>query len=154
VAAEGIGTAVVFRAWMNARDLLAWLLLVSAGLAGCASAPSQPKRQDPWLSLFKGMTVDQLRTTLGAPDEVRPMRATVQAGDVWTYQRTRTDVNLVAGRVENVPYIDPATGIERTVENPVYSQESRAVHEELRLLVFDGKLLEWRILRHTDRSYE
>lgn len=51
---------------------------------------------------------------------------------------------MVASRMEEVPYIDPLTGESITIQEPVFTQEMK--HYELKsdILMFDGKVIEWK----------
>ncbi|OPZ68662.1 MAG: hypothetical protein BWY82_02476 [Verrucomicrobia bacterium ADurb.Bin474] len=46
--------------------------------------------------------------------------------------------------MEEVPYIDPLTGESKTIQEPVFTQEMK--HYELKsdILMFDGKVIEWK----------
>ena len=152
----------MFCVTVNSRTVIFGFVLVAPILAGCSSVPSapttaqkraaQPARPDPWLSLAKGTTAEQVRADLGTPVEVRPLRS--PGAEVWIYRRTAAvDVNLVPTKTEDVPYFDPITGQQRTIQNPVYSQETRTVEEELQLLLYEGKLVNWKRGFRDERSY-
>jgi hypothetical protein len=123
-------------------------------LAGCASSPSAPLaapsqasvagKRDLWQSLVKGATADQVRAALGNPVEVRPMQQVPGHGEIWIYRRTKVATDMVVTRMENISSIDPFTGQQKTIANPVYSQVTRTIEEELQLLMFDGGLVNWK----------
>lgn len=160
---EGIIFSLVFYHKMKLRFALPGLALLAAILAACSSAPSAatagsgrtPAAGEPeaWKSLAKDMTADQVRAALGQPVEVRPMQ---QAGaEVWVYRRmTARDVGMVPTKMEDIPYFDPFTGEQRTIQEPVYSQEVRTVEEELHLLLYEGKLVNWKSRFLGARTYQ
>ncbi len=101
------------------------------------------------------MTADQVRTLLGQPAAVRPMVSSQGPAEIWTYRRTVSkEVDVIAARTQDMPVMNPLTGIQGTMPAPVYDQESRTVEEELQLLVFDGKLVSWKNGYRTNRSYQ
>jgi len=154
---------VVFCNTMKTRVVICGFVLMVAILTGCASGPSVPGkgpgattpsgRPDPWLSLTKDMTAAEVRTALGEPAEVRKMES--PGGEIWVYQRKIvTGVDMVPTRTQDVPYVDPITGQMRTVQEPVYSRETRTSEQVLYLLLFQGRLTSLRINSQAKRDYE
>ena len=139
---------------MKLRFAFPGLALLAAILAACSSAPSAaPAKPDPWRSLAKDMTADQVRVALGPPIDVRPMQ--YPGAEIWVYRRmTARDVGMVPLKMEDIPYVDPATGQQRTIQEPVYSQEVRTVEEELQLLLYGGKLVSWKGRFLEARTYQ
>jgi hypothetical protein len=134
------------------RSKIAILGLALAALipAGCANMPSTPAAEqdhkvqttqpDPWRDLAKGMTADQVRAALGQPINVRPMQT--PSAEIWVYRRmTAREVGMVSLKTEDIPYVDPFSGQQCTIQEPVYFQEVRTVEEELQLLLYEGKLV-------------
>ncbi len=157
--AKGQGASPVFYDMMRSNRFLLWLTLGGLALTGCAGTSPAPTAQpgaaatDPWQTLTRGMTADQVRAILGKPREVRPMQT--QGGEIWVYERTAgTDVDLVATRTEDQPYIDPISGQQRTVSSPVYSRELRTVTQELNLLIYEGKLVSWKASLRRERRFD
>ena len=76
-------------------------------------------------------------------------------GEIWVYQRKIvTGVDMVPTRTQDVPYVDPITGQMRTVQEPVYSRETRTSEQVLYLLLFQGRLTSLRINSQAKRDYE
>lgn len=76
------------------------------------------------------------------------------SAEVWIYRRTvAMDIDMVVTGVEQIPTIDPMSGQQRMVANPVYSQETRTKEEELRLLLVEGRLVTWKRAFRTERDY-
>jgi hypothetical protein len=141
---------------MKSPAIIAGLVMIALGLTGCSSVPSaqEAAKEDPWLVLAKDMTAEQVRAALGPPIEVRPMKTS--GGEIWIYRQTRvTGVGLYPVKTQDIPSVNPRTGEEQTIPNPVYNQETRSVEEELQLLMFDGKLVTWnRSVLKEQRRYE
>lgn len=148
---------------MKPQLLSAGFALLALSLGGCSSVPSAPAagpgggtrtaKADPWLSLTKDMTADQVRADLGPPAEVRPMES--PGAEIWVYRRNVvTGVDMVPTRTQDVPSVNPVTGEMRTVQEPVYSRETRTSEQVLYLLLFQGRLTSWRINSQAKRDYE
>jgi hypothetical protein len=160
---EGIKAVQVSYVIMRAKIAIPGLALAGLILAGCANMPSTPAaeqdrkappaQQDPWQSLAEGMTADQVRAALGQPINVRPMQTS--GAEIWVYRRiTAREVGLVSLKTEDIPYNDPFSGQQRTIQEPVYSQEERTVEEELQLLLYEGKLMSWKSRFLSARTYQ
>jgi hypothetical protein len=99
-------------------------------------------------SLTKGMTAGEVRELWGDPQEIRPLKAESETADVWVYERMETE-NLgqfESGMVE-VPYMDPVTGETRMTQEPRYETKFGEVKFTTELLIFEGKLIEWKQYR-------
>jgi hypothetical protein len=160
---EGIKAVLVSYVIMCAKIAIPGLALAGLILAGCANMPStpaaeqdrkaQPSQQDPWQALAEGMTADQVRAALGQPIKVRPMQTS--GAEIWVYRRmTAREVRMVPLKTEDIPYVDPLSGQERTIQEPVYSQEERTVEQELQLLLYEGKLMSWKSRFLEARTYQ
>jgi len=160
---EGLRGRVVFCNTMKTRVVICGFVLMVAILAGCASGPAAPAtgsggttqsgKPDPWLSLTKDMTAAEVRTALGEPAEVRKMES--PGGEIWVYQRkVVTGVDMVPTRTQDIPYVNPLTGEMSTVQEPVFSRETRTSEQVLYLLLFQGRLTSWRINSQAKRGYE
>ena len=133
------------------------LALMALSVTGCSTASSSGAAPtgtpDPWQSLAKDMTADQVRAALGQPIEVRPMQS--PGAEIWVYRRmTAENVGMVPMKTEDIPYVDPFTGQQRTIQEPVYSQEVRMIEEELQLLLYEGKLASWKSRFLGARTYQ
>ena len=161
---------VLSRMNMNARALTLALALAGGAtaallLASCASTSSSSSQTadsrsaqrtanvDPAAQLRQGMLPDQVRSLLGEPRETRPFPSEEGTAEVWIYERKDVAVRPTAATTQEVPYVDPLTGVMRTVQEPVYSQESVSVTRELQLLWFDGKLESWKSDERVDRHF-
>jgi len=139
---------------MNPRVFLVGLGLAGLTFSGCATATPAPGAgtaaaaatapKDPWLALARDLTAEQVRAALGEPREMRPMQTS--GGEIWVYRRTTAaGVDLVQTSTEEIPYYDPIRGEMRTRPSPVYSQQTRLVEQELNLLMFQGRLVSWKV---------
>jgi hypothetical protein len=139
--------------------------------AACASSPPTQKPVDGTpvaapndrssldrdmaaLGLKKGMTGAELRQALGEPETIAPVEAPEGKAEVWTYHRKdAVGVRQVVTSVRNVPFADPLTGAMRSIQEPIYGQETVYAEEELKLLLFQDSLIEWKRTRRETRGY-
>lgn len=136
-------------------------------LAGCTTpAPSSAQANqpapskaaasdDPAQKLKPGMSPTEVREVMGQPDLIRPMEAPIGTSEVWVFHRdVLSNVGLAITGTREVPYVDPLTGVTRTIHEPVYNQQTVTTRDRLELLWFDGKLVTWKIVRDRSQSYQ
>jgi hypothetical protein len=143
--------------------------LFVALLAGCASTTaSDTSRPGPVPAggaktgtnqislgeLQKGMTTEQVRNLWGKPEEVRLLKAGAQSGEVWVYRRPVSEtMEEVPVRMQEIPYVDPLTGQTKMIKEPVYEQQSVVLIETTELLMFEGRLINWKQSQKEERSF-
>jgi len=146
------------------RSIIALGLIGSVWLvAGCTTAPSTAPRSaggansGASIKLAKGMTADAVRLQLGKPAELSMIVTAEGLAEEWTYHLTFQRSTEVATSMRDVPaYLGPGVGGAQgmgTVQEPVYSLEFREVHETIKLLMFQGRLLEWKSTSTEKRTY-
>lgn len=125
-----------------------------ASTKSAGRGPSKSEHERKLQSLEKGMTAEQVRSVLGEPQKIGPMESPSGQAEVWTY-RTSYVGRLRQVQTGSTTYSrpNPITGVEETVSEPVYSTEQEFVEETIELLIFDGKLIEWKKRRAADRDY-
>ena len=144
------------------------LFLVAAGfLAGC-TAPSTssgktsardravgaPAGYDRLERLNQGMSAEAVVALFGQPDERRPHRTFVaKTGEVWTYREVvGTEERPMPISTREVPYFDPFSGMQKTIQEPVYTMETIRTVRILNLVLLDGTLDEWTVHQETRRT--
>lgn len=129
----------------------------AASTPAAANAPALDPKLDPAKNpraIAKGMTADEVLRRLGEPAEKRPMTTPAGQAEVWVYRRKVGTVRRqTATDIEEIPYVDIATGQVRTVPQPKYSMETIDVEEDTSLLIFDGKLIEWKQMTADSRRF-
>jgi len=108
-------------------------------------AGAEPQALGSMTGLSKGMSVTELVELYGQPKEKTKIERDELVFERWIYvEPFRSRVDMVASRMEEVPYIDPLTGESKTIQEPVFTQEMK--HYELKsdILMFDGKVIEWK----------
>lgn len=108
-------------------------------------AGAEPQALGSMTGLSKGMSVTELVELYGQPKEKTNIERDELVFERWIYvEPFRSRVDMVASRMEEVPYIDPLTGESKTIQEPVFTQEMK--HYELKsdILMFDGKVIEWK----------
>ncbi|HVZ65514.1 MAG TPA: hypothetical protein VG936_13175 [Lacunisphaera sp.] len=134
----------------------AFLGLIASILAGCATTPDHtappaasaaaavpvPDKLD---NLQKGMTTAELVAQWGQPAEKKTLKSSNEA-EVWTYRQvTGSYQDQVATGTRMVPRVDPITGVQSDSPEPIYSQQTVEVVRTSDLLIYQGKLVEWKV---------
>jgi hypothetical protein len=100
------------------------------------------------------MTPAEVRAVWGEPAEVTPVASPDGSSERWLYrQPPRNVVEQKVTGTREVQYVDPITGAERMIPEPVYSNVTTTIVEEIHLLWFNGKLIKWTRQRHENRSF-
>lgn len=134
--------------------------------AGCASEPQKPAAAPPPTApsaaldpavnsraIAKGMTADEVVRRIGKPAEVRPLSSSDGHAEIWVYRRNAGQKTVqTATSTRQIP-IPSASGEIRMVDEPVFSLEQITLEESVSLLMYDGKLVEWRKSVEGKRSF-
>lgn len=136
------------------RNLLpAFLCLIAGILSGCATVPERAAppsaaaatAPDKLVNLQKGMTTAALVAQWGQPAEKKTLKSSNEA-EVWTYRQvTGSYQDQVATGTRMVPRVDPITGVQSDSPEPIYSQQTIEVVRTSDLLIYQGKLVEWKV---------
>ncbi len=111
----------------------------TAPTSGTAPAPSTSFAREAMKQLRLGMTKEEVIGLVGRPREIKPRPQPGFAGEIWTYTNTLDPAyREVAVEVEEVPFVDPITGIERTILDP-RPQLERISREEFFHLTFSAQ---------------
>jgi hypothetical protein len=130
-------------------SLIAAVALAICGLPSlslAATADTQPteakatnKAARPAIDV--GMTADQVRAIAGEPIRIKPLKKDGMSAEIWVYKFDKlTSVKDIPTRINQVPYTDPITGVERSIPEPVYSQQRTFTVETTELLMVNGAL--------------
>lgn len=126
---------------MNLSRLLSmvWLVAASSMTASLALANDTPK-------ISPGMTADEIRQRWGEPRSVKPMESPEGPAEIWTYTRLvarRTEP--IATQVVQLPTFSPGLpnglGTERQL---TYELQTTWVHQDMQLLIYDGRMVSWK----------
>jgi hypothetical protein len=108
----------------------------------------------PAVELHKGMKPGEVRALLGEPAHIKPVRFSGGEAETWVYERgSESEVRQAVTGTQEVPYFDPFLNQIRMIPEPVYSQETITVVEELHVVWHHGELFEWRTEYRTERAY-
>lgn len=151
-----------------AASLVLWLL---AACATTAPAPQPPAATAPPLQppppsaapvaaapdtldgLTKGLPAAEIVRLWGLPKSDEPFDRAPDRARVLTYEKVIDSTQRqVATSTQDRVYVDPMTGAERTVPEPVYSQQTIELVRTVELLVVDGQLAEWKVRQHSRTS--
>jgi len=114
---------------------------LALGLTGCESPTSQPAEQPTPGSISVGMTPAEVQGVLGEPAEVVADEVSVPPVQMWVYRNELpSEFRDVMTRMEEIPFVNPRSGVMTTIEEPVTSQE-RIDRIEVLTLLFQGNQL-------------
>lgn len=123
-----------------------------AGAAPTTNPPADPN--SPSQKLVKGLTAAEVRARLGEPLEIKTQHAAGIVSEIWVYQRTLPGKpRQVAAEMQEIPFVDPVTGVMRMIKEPVYKTEQTMITEHTELLMIRGLLVEWRQTYTSDKKY-
>lgn len=131
---------------------LATLALLA--LAGCASGPTAASRDaNPFARLALGMTVDEVRTLVGAPRSIRPDPAGGAGDEFWHYRRKQDEMSRqVSTGTRDVPAVNPLTGEQIIIQEPVMGNESAILYLDVELKIINGRLMSIHVSRNLERT--
>lgn len=130
-------------------SLIAAVALAICGLPSLSLAATADTRPAETKSANKaarptidvGMTADQVRAIAGEPIRIKPLKKEGVSAEIWVYKFDRlAEVKDIPTSINDVPYIDPITGVERSIPEPVYSQQRIFTVETTELLMVNGAL--------------
>ncbi len=142
-----------------AISLAAALLAAGCTSPGAASAAKTAPEvaavsNQPAPELRKGMTGVELKQLLGEPKQVRPFVVNEVASEVWVFERRIPGkTRQVVARMQEVPYVDPITGVMRMIQEPVHENETTTVIEITEVLMFSGVVAEWKRAFDAERAF-
>lgn len=99
----------------------------------------------PLLDIRKDSPVEDLVALLGEPQSIEDYPADPQRVKIWIYQKEKSRTDMVAFETEEIPYVDPITGEERMIEEPLYKPQTKTSIQIIKVYVIDGKVVGWKI---------
>ena len=122
----------------------------SASGAKAAAAPVAAAKAD----VRKGMSGAELKKVWGEPKVVRPFVVDGVTSEVWVFERRLPGkTRQVVARMQEVPYVDPITGVMRMIQEPVQENETTTVIEITEVLMFSGVVAEWKKTFDSERAF-
>ena len=106
---------------------------------------------DAILDIGKGSSTADLVAAMGEPTSVEPYTLDPNV-EIWRYDLTRSRVDMVGVDTEEIPYIDPITGVERTVTEPVYRPQRTTQNKSIKVYVVAETVIGWKVDTDIDRS--
>lgn len=104
--------------------------------------------------LTTGMAASEIRGIVGEPIRVKPLKAANANAEVWYYSYSKlAGVTDTATGIREVPYVDPITGVMRTIPELSYSLQKTVLTETTELLMVDGTLTSAKRYRHVRRDF-
>lgn len=133
---------------MKTISLLFPILSIMLLFSACETSTNS----SPAVTLTKGMSIEQINMEMGEPMEVVPTDIYKGKGEAWIYKKIRTTTSQTASHTIDVLYIDPITGEEKIIKQPVAELQSTKHKFLTTLYVLDGKLIGWKQSTTTSNS--
>jgi len=145
----------------------AFLLMIVPFLlmVGCVSTPAAgprpaeapgKKAPDPFAALQPGMTAEEVRSLVGEPKEIKPLKTASLKSEVWLYDRKIADLTRTAdvGNAE-VPVVNPFTGVASTTKDTIMNlrEENITVYEAVEVLMIDGHFAALKRKQWSEQKY-
>lgn len=133
---------------------------LTAFFAGCSNPPAPPSAAaaDPAAPprvIAKGMSADEILRRIGKPTEVRPIDSPEGQAEIWIYRRPAGHTTQqTAATVHEIPVVNPYTGVIRMLNEPTYSLDTVDLLESTSLLIYNGKMVEWKRAIEGKRVFE
>ncbi len=148
------GAAVLLR---SVVILAAVAFTVGPGVAadGADGAPAGAAEKSARPKLEIGMSAEQVIAVVGKPHRVKkaPNKAEL-AAEIWYYEyRMKAGVHEEVLGTRDVPYVNPKTGVEQIIKEPVYTVVDDYVVETTALVMVDGHLTGSKRYRSVSQEY-
>jgi hypothetical protein len=106
-------------------------------------------------AIAKGMTADEVRALLGAPERVEPYSSAGATAKVWIYTlAVETKFHQVSTGMQEIPSYDPITGAATVIREPIMANRRVKRYTTLELLMVDDRLVERRPGRSVDVNFD
>lgn len=134
------------------------ILLLAAGtawLCGCQSGTNQLTETAvaaTVLDIQKGSPSEDLIALLGEPKQVTQIEHESGTIEVWSYELTRSQTSMVAYETQEIPFVNPLTGIQVMVSEPLYKAETTTVSDAIDVYLLEDHVIGWKVSREEDRN--
>ena len=128
-------------------------LIAVAFVCGCSTpgpalkAPAPAVSVDPAVNpraIAKGMSAEEVIRRIGKPAEIQPLKTAEGHAEVWVYHRIAGQKTVQSATSTRQIPVPAASGETRLIDEPVFSLEQITFEESISLLMYDGKLVEWK----------
>ncbi|EDY82097.1 hypothetical protein VDG1235_1717 [Verrucomicrobiia bacterium DG1235] len=123
-------------------------ILTSALLTACNTTESPSASNaagDSVLDIAKGSSTEDLIALLGEPKTIKAYEGDPENVTIWIYETEKSQTDMVAYETQEIPYIDPITGEERMIEEPLYKAETKTRTQITQVYVVDEKVIGWKV---------
>ncbi len=133
------------------KSLLAIAVIIT--ISGCETTKTAADNNaEEAVTLRKGMTVIEIKDSMGDPIEIIPTNILEGRGEAWLYKKTITTTSQVASHTVESEYTSPITGAVTIVYDPVLELQSTKHKFLTTLYVLDGQLIGWKQTSNTSNS--
>ena len=102
-------------------------------------------------AITKGMTGEEVRAVLGAPERIEPFSSAGTNAKVWIYTlAVETRFHQISTGVQEIPAYDPITGASTVIREPIMANRRVKRYTTLELLMVEDRVVERRPGRSVD----
>lgn len=123
---------------------IALLVTIPSGCKTTGSASDQPTANAQAPNIMKGSSTDDLLAAMGAPLKIEQLEQP-QGVEVWHYEIEKSTTDLTPFKTVEVPYFDPITGVEKTLQEPVMVPQTTTSKTHIRVFVANDAVLGWKV---------
>ena len=106
-------------------------------------------------AIEQGMPDSRIRELLGAPDSVKDVSREGVRGEIWTYRVSMVEsASQTPTGTQDVPYVDPFSGQEKMLKEPVYETEYHRVYQAVQFLFVQGQLIQRKPIVESERAFK
>lgn len=126
-----------------------------APTTAAVSPPEAPTTaQKPFGQLKKGLLAADIVKLVGPAETLIPSTVQGVKSEIWIYKHFHPGTTKsVATDMQEIPYVDPVSGVMKMIKEPIYRSEVTRVVETTELLLIEGRLIEWKQRRESVRGY-
>lgn len=103
------------------------------------------------LDVTKGSSTADLIAAMGEPISVESYEPDPNV-EIWNYDLTKSRTDMVGVDTEEIPYVDPITGVERTVTEAVYRPQTTTQSQLVKVFVVDDTVIGWKVETNVSRE--
>lgn len=134
--------------------LIALFSVIAIVLSGCQTTESTSSKENSasLSDIQKGSSVEELVAALGEPTKVVPFEKDPEHLKILFFEIEKSKTDMTVLRTEEIPYVDPFTGAEKTMEESVLVPQTTTDLTTIQVFVLDDKVLGWKVDTKADST--
>lgn len=136
----------------NPNSLLTLAFASSILITGCSTTRFNDGAETEISSIdvAKGSSTADLVAAMGEPISVETYEPDPNV-EIWSYDLTKSRVDMVGVETEEIPYVHPITGIEQTITEAVYKPQTTTQTQLIKVFVVAETVIGWKVETNVER---